>query len=355
MNRDLIFLLAIILWSCQSEPTNSEKTEQTPTISETYQKLQGKTMGTYYNVTFDNPNNIDIQSAIDSLLLVVNNQVSTYIPTSVISVFNNPESTVNLIQEDDYNIHFRENYLISEDIVEKTDGAFDPTVMPLVNYWGFGYTEKKAVERVDSLKVQSLLETVGFNKVTVERNDKVWKMVKANSKVQLDFSAIAKGYGVDKVGELLSTKGIQNYYIDIGGECIMKGKSPRNSPWRIGINTPKVTANTTDFQQIVSLSDKAIATSGNYRNYFEVDGKKYAHSIHPKTGFPEMTNLLSASVVADNCTIADAYATALMIMGTDKAFEFASTHDDIEAYLIYSDDNGNLDVKYTEGFRDFLK
>ena len=198
--------------------------------------------------------------------------------------------------------------------------------------------------------MDSLVQFVGFDKVVLEE----LMLKKTNRGVELDFSACAKGYGVDRISLFLEAIGCQNYFVDIGGDGKAKGKSPKNRPWRIGINTPKEGAAITDFQQLVKLSDLALTTSGNYRNFYEVDGVKYSHTINPQTGFPERNTLLSASVFAKDCMTADAYSTAFMAMGLDKAYELASETDGVEAYLVFSDDQGKMKVKYTSGVNAFL-
>lgn len=340
MNRLVLFSI-IVLWSaCQ------------PNTTATYTKLSGKTMGTTYNVTYDSPTNY--QQAIDSLLVEINDQVSTYIPTSSISIFNQNEE---LVLTDDAPKHFEINYFTAKDIFETTEGYFDPTVMPVVNYWGFGYTEKRAVTQVDSAKVDSLRQLIGFTKTWMEtpkEGEVKYFYKKTDPAVQLDFSAIAKGYAVDAVGYLLASKGVENYLVEIGGETVARGKNQDGEWWRIGIQTPKEESAEMNFSAIVSLKNQAIATSGNYENYFEVDGVKYAHTINPKTGFPEKNTLLSVTVFAKDCMTADGYATGFMTMGLEKAKAIADTKKNLMAYFIYSDDEGNRKVAYTDGVEDML-
>ena len=176
-------------------------------------------------------------------------------------------------------------------------------------------------------------------------------MVKTAPGVQLDFSALAKGYGVDEVARLLAGQGIQHYMVEIGGEVTAQGQSPRGDDWKIGINLPREDASMQDIQTAVPLHDQALATSGNYRNFYEVDGAKYSHTISPFTGFPERSTLLSASVFAPDCMTADAYATAFMAMGLEKAFVLASRLPGIEGYFLFNQEDGTLGVRYTEGLR----
>lgn len=312
--------------------------------------LEGETMGTYYRVTYDHPQNLDLKQAVDSVLIEVNKGVNTYDPTSLISTFNQSGTGIDLDIDQVPAQHLVRNWQIAQEVYNKTDGDFDPTVMPLVNYWGFGYDGRKAVTQVDSQAVDSLSKFVGFDKVIFE--DLALK--KATTGVQLDFSACAKGYGVDQVGLLLEAMNCTDYLVDIGGEVRARGVNKKGDAWKIGINTPKEDAPLDKFEVIIGLSNLSLATSGNYRNFYEVDGVKYGHTINPKTGFPERNRLLSASVFAPNCLLADAYATAFMVMGLDKALALAESEPEIEAYLIYGGEDGQLKVKYTTNVASFL-
>ena len=344
----LALLLAFLL-SCSS----GEQQASGP-----YAKLAGETMGTTYRIAYSDPQGRDFQQAVDSLLEWVNLEVSTYIGQSTISRFNQADSLFNLAYhprtqeaEGHSNRHFLANYFKAREVYENSEGYFDPTIMPLVNYWGFGYTPKKAVQAVDSVAIDSLMNFVGFDKVHFTVNGEDSLLVKATPGVQLDFSALAKGYGVDAVARLLASRGIQDYMVEIGGEVAARGQSPRGGDWKIGINVPREDAGMQDIQTAVPLHNQALATSGNYRNFYEVNGAKYSHTISPFTGFPERSILLSASVFAPDCMTADAYATAFMAMGLDKAFALASRLPGIEGYFLYNQEDGALGVRYTEGLR----
>ena len=334
------FLLLSILISCKEN-------------KETPLSIQGQTMGTYYKVTYFDQQNRDFKAAFDQLLKEINAEVSTYEPESVISNFNKATVPFKLADasgsKKTHNPHFFANYEASKHIFKQSKGFFDPTVMPLVNYWGFGYEEHRAVTRVDSLKVKSLRENVGFQKIKAVSEGSGLFLHKPSPTTELDFSAIAKGYAVDAIGKFLEGHQIHNYLVDIGGELRASGKKP-NGKWTVGINTPKSDAAITDFKAKLFLENMALATSGNYRNFHEVDGKKYSHTINPQTGFPELNSLLSASVVAKDCATADGFATAFMVMGLDKAWEIAQNIPDIDAYFIYSDENGKMNVKFTALF-----
>lgn len=333
----LSLVVVVTLFSCgQSE-------------EKTYSQLHGETMGTTYSVTYSASENY--QAAIDQLLLEINSEVSTYEPEAVISIFNKGEE---LTAKAGRLAHFTTNFEKSKAIYETTEGFFDPTVMPLVYYWGFG-SNKKAVEEVDAKKIDTLLTYVGFEKVIVQKNeDGSTTYKKANPHTQLDFSAIAKGYAVDKVAELLSSKGVQDYLVEIGGETVTKGKNAQGKVWTIGINTPTTEASPmSDFEALVQLDGKAIATSGNYRNFYEVDGQKYGHTLDPKTGYSAKSNILSASVVANDCMTADGYATAFMAMGVEKAMATAAKIPGLAVFFIY-DDNGEMKEMYSDEMKNMI-
>ena len=341
-----LLLLASLLFSCAQSSS--------PQAPLPYLSLEGQTMGTYYRVTYGDPQQRNFQAEIDSLLQAINLEVSTYIKEATISRFNQAEGQLDLRtaprngQAGAYaNRHFLPNLLKAKEVYALTEGYFDPTVMPLVNYWGFGYTPKKPVEKADSAKVQEILQLVGFGQIELLIDGRDTLLQKAQPGVQLDFSAIAKGYGVDEIARLLAAKGIENYLVDIGGEAVARGLSSRGDIWRIGINKPQEDAAFDEIQAAIPLENRAIATSGNYRNFYEVDGVKYSHTINPKTGFPERNTLLSASVFAPDCMTADAYATAFMTMGLEKAFALAKQLPEIEAYFIYSLPEGGMAARYT--------
>lgn len=311
-------------------------------------------MGTFYHITLDNNSDEDFKSRIDSILIAINAEVSTYEKEATIVQFNQQsETSFKLLKNEEPARHFIANINRSLELYKKTNGAFDPTVMPLVQYWGFG-TEKSAVSAVDSLAIDSLRQFVGMDKLTYSKNEEIAILKKINPSVQLDFSAIAKGYAVDEIARFLDQKGIKNYFVEIGGEVIVKGQSVRKNDWRVGVTVPKEDAKYADFKEVIPLRNKAMASSGNYRNFYDVNGKKYGHTINPKTGFPEMTTLLSASVIANDCMTADAYATACMVMGLEKAFAMADTTEEIEVLLIYGDEDGGLSIKHTSGFDNLL-
>ena len=245
---------------------------------------------------------------------------------------------------------FTDVYLLAEQISKETHGAFDITVAPLVNAWGFGFDSSTLV---DSITIDSLRQFIGFNKVSLQNG----KIVKSDPRIKLDCSSIAKGYGVDCVARLLDKKGIENYMIDIGGELVMKGKNAKMDTWRIGINKPieDSLSQNQELQTVLTLTNAGLATSGNYRNFYYKDGKRYAHTIDPRIGYPVQHNILSATVVAKDCATADAYATSFMVLGLDSAKAICNRHPELDAYFIYATPDGKNDIYFTEGMRHYIR
>jgi len=317
-----------------------------------YTKLRGQTMGTYYSVTCA-PCEEAYQADIDSLLKALNLELSTYIPTSSISQFNRSSAGIPDHSEGKLLKGFIANLQKSKEIFVQTAGAFDPSIMPLVNYWGFGYTDKKRVEKADIDKIDSIMPYIGMGSVSWDRNNQFIR--KDTMGVQLDFSSIAKGYGADQIAALLDDKGVSNYLIDIGGDGRSKGLSPSDQKWTLGISYPDVDASIVDTYAYISITDKAMATSGNYRNYHKLDdGTMYSHTIDPKTGFPKESDVLSASVIADDSMTADAWATAFMSMGLQKSISKSKSLVDVEVLLIYTDQGGALTSYMSEGFKEHI-
>lgn len=337
----IVFSLFSLLVACQQPSADGQAQDFA---------LMGETMGTTYSVKYADPQSRNFQAAIDSALLALNMEVSTYIPDAVISRFNQSSSGIPITGSLSNKGHFAKNLALSIEYSKQTEGAFQPTLMPLVNYWGFGYTEKRAVTQIDSLVVDSLMQFVGLDKIQIKPNS----YGKTLAGVQLDFSAVAKGYGVDMIGQMLADAGLKNYYVEIGGETLAHGLSPRGDSWKVGINAPDPNALQNEFISITPLVDRALATSGNYRNYYDVEGEKYGHTINPYTGFPEKSNLLSASVFAPTCAAADAYATAFMVMGFEKAMEKATSLTQVEAYFVVGNSDGTMQTHFTAGLQDIF-
>ncbi len=303
--------------------------------------LAGKTMGTTYNITYLDQENRDFQNSIDSLLVVFNQSLSTYIPDSELSKFNQKDTLEFKLP------YFPEILNASKAIYTQTNGAFDPTVGPLVNIWGFGPT---GPELKDSVDIQTMVRSVGFDKIEFDNQ----KVIKKNHEIYLDFSAIAKGQGVDVVGKFLTSKGISNFLVEIGGELVARGTNDKGELWKVGVNRPEEESNASELFSIIALNNRGMATSGNYRNFYVKDSVKISHTIDPKTGYPVRHNLLSATVLAKNCMTADAFATAMMVMGTDEAIKLADSHSELEVFLIFSKPDGTYGSYTSESLKPYL-
>lgn len=328
----ILLLLVALVWAYR----NWLKEPEAATLQKT--AFTGKTMGTSYSVVY--LDEADYQPAIDSLLQAFNQSLSTYIPESEISRLNR-EALIKYESPFFYPVLKK-----TKEIYTATKGAFDPTVGPLVNAWGFG---PEGRQQPSDARIDSLLQLVSFDSVFFD-SISVCKMLPG---MQLDFSAIAKGYGVDVVFDFLRDKGIENIFVEIGGEVRVRGVNAEGKPWRIGINTPSEDLQEQQqLQAFVDLYNRAIATSGNYRNYYELDGKKFSHTISPKTGRPVRHSLLSASVFAPDCMTADAYATACMVLGTKEAQRLAQENPALDMYLIYADSAGQMQTWASAGIRE---
>lgn len=305
---------------------------------------EGKAQGTYYSATYLQPDGKDLQAEIEKLFNEFDLSLSTYNPNSIISKINkNNDSVVT-------DVYFETMFEAAQKVSEHTNGAFDITVAPLVNAWGFGFGNH---ERNKAPDVEKLLTLVGYQKVKLVNH----KLIKENPDIMIDASAIAQGYSADLIAQLFEKNNCENYMIDIGGEIVCKGVNPKGELWHIGIDKPvddPENANG-ELQTIVNVSNVGLTTSGNYRQFYYKDGKKLAHTINPRTGLPVEHNLLSATVVASNCTLADAYATAFMVLGVDSALKVCKTIEGMDCYLIYTDKDGQYQVTYTEGFKKYLK
>jgi len=314
----LAVFLITVFFACEPQPKQTNLT------------LTGNVFGTTYKIVCQNTT-VNYQKSIDSLFYLVNKSISTYLPSSDISLINIGDTSV---VADAILLELMKK---TKEIYTKTDGYFDPTVGNLVNAWGFGPKNEK--RNLDTLEVQKQMELVGFDKVQVINQ----KIIKKDPAIYLDFNSIGKGFGIDVVARFLEQKQIENYMIEIGGEIRAKGVKNKNKPWRIQLQNPVVT-DVNDAFTIINLSNNSMATSGNYRKFRIVEnGQKYVHTINPKTGFATESNLLSVSVIAAlDCADVDAYATAFMAMGVEKTKKFLVEHTEIKAILIYLDAQQNL-------------
>jgi len=305
-------------------------------------KIQGIAQGTTYHITYFDKRDRNLQPEIEKLLEDFDKSVSTYIPNSIISKINSNQKNVKVDK------YFMACFKKAKEVWKNTNGAFDPTVYPLVNAWGFGPGKK---EKIEKEKIDSLLQFVGFDLIALKGK----RIVKKDSRVALDFNAFAQGYSVDVVSDFLKSKNIASFIVEIGGEVYANCKKPNGDNWSVGIEKPidnKTSQN--PLKAIAKLENLAIATSGNYRRFIIENGVKYAHHIDPKTGYPTKNNLLSASIFSQECISSDANATGILVMGLEKAKDFLSKHPQLQAYLIYSDENGDYKIYETSGIKSII-
>ncbi|MFB9057962.1 FAD:protein FMN transferase [Mariniflexile ostreae] len=317
-----LFTLFIIVLSCKKETRLNTK-------------LSGSVFGTSYSIIYDA--DVNYQKQFDSLFYVINKSLSTYQDNSDISKLNRNEPTT-------IDAHFIKVFEASKAIYHQTEGAFDPTIGAIVNAWDFG--PENRISNLDSLKIDSLMWSVGFDKVHREAN----KIIKPEGTF-LDFNAIAKGYAVDVISQFLSNKNIENFLVDIGGELYVRGiNKEKQNTWKVGVEDPNFDG-LQSIHNIIALKDEGMATSGTYRKFkIDENGNRFSHIIDPQTGYPSKTNLLSISVIAENCMIADAYATAFKTMGIARIETFLKSQPKLKVYLIYENDAKELETLSLNGF-----
>jgi thiamine biosynthesis lipoprotein len=317
--------------------------------------FQGETQGTTYQIIIPEVDVDFTRNDIDGLLSQFDDILSTYIDSSLIGQFNASTDTFSAV--DPYGF-FEEVYTESREVFELSNGAFDPSVFPLIAGWGF---MKNLETPLSATEVDSIISFVSFEKDNLhavqfskQTNGTKIKFQKKDPRFKLDFNAIAQGLAVDKVAEFIESKGHADYYVEIGGEIRVKGKNPDGAKWRLGIDKPEASSQVNrTLENVLEVENGSVATSGNYRKFYEVDGKKYAHTLDPKTGFPVQHSLLSATVLTDKCSKADAYATVFMVIGVEKTKEFLKTHPELnlEVYLLFSDSKGKLRRFASDGMK----
>ena len=308
-----------------------------------YYKVAGYTQGTTYHITYQGTK--DYESAINELLHRFDMSLSTYVDSSIISRINKNKKDVKTDKL------FKQFFKKSREVYEASGGFFDITVAPLVNAYGFGFTNE---ENVDSLLIDSIMGFIGMDKVSLKNG----KVIKSDPRVMLDGNAIAQGQSVDYIADFLEEEGVTNYLVEIGGEIAAIGVNDRGESWRVGIDKPIVDSDevSRELQAIISLKNRALATSGNYRKFYVKDGVKYGHTINPKTGKPAMQTILSATILADDCITADAYATACMVVGLEGAKKLLTKLPELDAYLIYTNpEDGSYQIFMTDGIKDMLE
>ena len=340
----------VLIWSAISSillfSACSEEVESNQVTSE----IKGETQGTTYNIILADTEGAVTKLEIDSLLHTFDLSLSTYIEHSVISKINNSKGVFSIVDSTEF---FKECYQKSRHIFNLTNGEFDPSVFPLVKGWGFMNDMESPL---DQNSVDSLLKFVSFSDGfhhTMKFDGDTILITKNNENFKLDFNAIAQGQSVDVVWGFLQEKGFRNYYVEIGGELRTRGVNREGVPWKVGVDSPQEELTERVLDNILNLTDNAVATSGNYRKFYEVDGVKYSHTLSPKTGYPVRHSLLSATVIAKTCMEADAYATAFMVVGLDAALSFVRDNpsEGLEVYLLYSDGNNEIKRAMSKGFK----
>jgi len=301
--------------------------------------LQGEAQGTYYSMLYYDSLNRNFHPQVDSILKAFDQSVSLWVPNSILSRINRNDTNVVLDK------HFIGNFNYSQQVSKATHGAFDMTVGPLVEVWGFGFESRK---KVGSHMVDSLMPFIGYQKIKLING----KVNKAVPQMRIDFNGIAQGYSDDVVGRFFKSKGIHNYLIDIGGEVTARGNKADGSPWKVGIEKPAPDKDSPRvLKAVITLKNCSVATSGSYRKYYVENGIRYSHTIDPKTGYPVQHSLLSVSVLTNNTALADAYATAFMVMGYHKSRKFVESHPNLDAFFIWSEADGTFQSYATPGFK----
>ncbi len=316
--RFIFYLIFLIFFSCSSKDNN------------VLVYNSGEAQGSYYHIKYMSDNGLDYHSDIDSIFMKVDSSLSIYKKYSLISRLNSGE----IFKTDSlFNIVFN----AAKRVYIETEGNFDCSVTPLINAWGFYKEILGDSIVVDSTKFRSILNYVGFDKIQLIRDSLLLP-----EKMSLDFNSIAQGFTVNLIASHLEDRDVRNYLIEVGGEILAKGKNDDGEIWKIGVDKPNEFIDSGNrFQFILNLEDKALATSGNYRKFYEINGVKYSHMINPFTGFPTRNNLLSVTVIHDDCMLADAYATSFMVMGVKQTKRYVGKNPEIEIYLIYTGEDGN--------------
>ena len=330
----LPFLLFLIIGTYLAI-TRKEEAKDIP-----FQYCEGAIFGTVYHATYQCDSSLN--GKILEELQAVDQSLSMFNPNSTISQINSGKSN-------ETDSLLRTIFHIAREVSQATDGAFDITVAPLVNAWGFGF---KHGALPDSLQVDSLRQLIGWNRISLKDN----KFFREDPRMIIDLSAVAKGFGSDCVAQMFRKHGINNFMIEIGGEVVTSGVSPKAKAWRIGVNKPQEdsTSTSNELQTILQMNNCAMATSGNYRNFYIDNGRKIAHTIDPKTGYPVQHSILSSTVIAPTCAIADAYATAFMVLGLEKSLQVLDKHPELMAYFIHTDKEGNYQVWKSPGIETLI-
>jgi thiamine biosynthesis lipoprotein len=337
MKKHLGIFLLLVFWGCS-------------TPAEEYWHIGGPAMGTQYNITCSNGNQFELQKNVGELLDAFNLSLSTYITESNISQFNESDSLFRIhLQSDPYFLPVLE---LSKKLFKQTNGAFDPSILPLLEYYGFG-SRKNHEATKSEVNLDSIMNLVGFNKIKWTLKNDTLILRKKFPGIKLNFNSIAKGYGVDLVAELLDKNGVKNYLVEIGGEVRSKGLSPRKTKWRLGINTPTPNSGVHDYLLTMDITDASMATSGNYRDFYTKNGKKYVHITDPRSGANKESSLASATIVTKDCATSDALATACIVLGLQESMTLINGMDGVEACLIEIEGT-EFKIHFTEHFNQYL-
>jgi thiamine biosynthesis lipoprotein len=329
MKRSLLFLCALAAISACS-----------PRLE--YYLQEGPVYGSTYHITYEYRAGETLEKPITGILQRINRSMSTYDPGSTLSRINRNDTSARIDAD------LRRVLEVGREVSEKSGGAFDMTVAPLVNAWGFGFTAR---EKVTQEMVDSLLAFTGYKKFRIEGD----RLIKDDPRIMIDPNAITPGYVADLVAELFDSAGVKNYLVEIGGELRCLGKNREGNAWRVGVDKPIENALEREIEEVFHISHTSVATSGNYRKFYEENGLKYSHTIDPKTGYPARSNLLSATVFADECIYADAYATVFMVVGLEKAIQLSREIPGIQVYFIYSDSAGSMKAWQSPGVQAMIQ
>ncbi|MEM1357637.1 MAG: FAD:protein FMN transferase [Bacteroidota bacterium] len=336
-----LLLFAILPLLCTCERAQNVEVEELPVAP--IHRLQGEAMGSYYRVTYIGDTIPRLKGRIDSLLEAYNLELSAWVPASKLNAFNASDAGISVAGTD----HFIANFELAKQMSAETKGAYDPTVAPLVKFWGFGTGKKRESADFDRSQVDQLRQLVGLDRIRLEGD-----FLHKEAGTELDLNASAKGYGVDLISELLTTAGRPDHLIDIGGE-MRGGGTKYGRPWNVAIRLPDEDKSKVARAGTLPLANgRSIATSGNYLNYYKVDGETFSHTINPKTGLVERNRLLSASVLAFDCATADAYATACMVVGPESALELVDSRPDLEGYFLVRAEDGGLETLKSSGLEE---
>lgn len=305
-------------------------------------QFSGQAQGTTYHITYLSPEGANYQKEMESILEEIDRSLSLYRPGSLINQFNSGERGVHMDR------YFKEVVKKGQQVSERSGGAFDMTVKPLVDAWGFGRERHSKVP--DSDRIAALLPMVGYRLLEIKGDS----LIKKHPGVLIDANGIAQGYTLDVLADFVEERKIKNYLIELGGEIRVRGGNEEGRSWRIGIEAPPGPGSDAEpLSRLISVSGKGLSTSGNYRRYFESGGKHYAHTIDPRNGYPTQNNIISVTVVAPDCITADAWDNALMVLGLPAAFELLQKQDELEAFFIYYDENRQIADTSTIGFKEF--